>query len=125
FRRENSEKRFDVILYYVWGAPTEALLAALTTHEFAPADPETRLVQVGESAAPTIQLPAAVLRSTALSIMGTAGGPPMEVLTGALEQVLQHAAKGSLRMDVDELPLSELEAAWSRPSTSRRLVFRP
>ena len=34
---------------------------------------EMRLVQVGESAGATISLPAAVLRSTALTIMGTAG----------------------------------------------------
>src|SRR5262249_18805341 len=94
FRRENSEKRFDVIIDYVWGAPTEILLAALTAHEFAAGTSETRLVQVGESAAPTIQLPAAALRSTALTLMGTAGVPAMNVLSAALTQVFDHAARG-------------------------------
>jgi hypothetical protein len=82
-------------------------------------------VQVGDSAAPTIQLPAAVLRSTALSLTGTAGVPAMDVLSAALTQVLDHAAKGHLRIATEQLPLSELEAAWGRPSTSRRLVFHP
>lgn len=125
FRREASSRRFDVIIDYLWGAPTETLLAALTTHEFAASGCETRLVQVGESAAPTIQLGAAAFRSTALTLMGTAGIPAMDVLSAALAQVLDHAAKGQLRIETEPLPLSDLEAAWSRPASPRRLVFRP
>lgn len=125
FRLQNREKRFDVILDYVWGAPTEAVLAAITAQEFAASGSEMRLVQAGESAGPTIQLSAAALRSTALTLMGTAGIPPMEVLSAALTQVFARAAEGRLRIETEQLPLSELEAAWSRPSTLRRLVFRP
>ena len=73
FRREAGEKGFDVIIDYLWGAPTEALLAAITRTEFAVAGSETRLVEAGESAGPSIRLPAAVLRSAALTILGTAG----------------------------------------------------
>ena len=124
FRREHSGKRFDVIIDYLWGAPTEALLAALTEEGLAPSSSETRLVQVGESAAPAIELPAAALRSTALSIMGTAGLPPMEVLSAALAQVLDHASRGHLRMETEEVPLSRLETSWNLPA-ARRLVFRP
>jgi NADPH2:quinone reductase len=126
-RRHNTERRFDLIIDYVWGSPTEALLEALTAHEFAPVGSETRLVQVGESAAPQIQLSAAVLRSTALTIMGTAGIPPMDVLTGTLQQVLASAAEGKLRIETEQVPLAEVEAAWQRPqsSSSPRLVFVP
>jgi NADPH:quinone reductase-like Zn-dependent oxidoreductase len=124
FRRQNSEKRFDVIIDYVWGPPSEALLAAITAREFASSDSETRLVQVGESAAPSIQLSAAALRSVALTLMGTAGIPPMDVLSGALNQVFAHAAKGDLQIETEQFPLSALEAAWQCP-TSRRIVFCP
>jgi NADPH2:quinone reductase len=75
FARQAGEQGFDVIIDYVWGRPTEALLAAITKSEFAAATKEARLVQVGESAGATITLPAAVLRSTALTILGTAGIP--------------------------------------------------
>jgi len=125
FAQQNAAKRFDVIIDYLWGSPTEALLTAITAHEFAAASTETRLVQVGESAAPTINLPAAVLRSTALTILGTAGIPPMDVLTDALHHVLAHAAQGQLRIDTEPLPLSAIESAWSRSNSSRRLVFIP
>jgi NADPH2:quinone reductase len=85
FRREAGKKRFDVIIDNLWGHPTEALLKAITGEEFAIGESETRLVEVGESAGSTITLPAAVLRSTALTILGTGGMPPWDILTDAFQ----------------------------------------
>lgn len=125
FRRAAGEKGFDVIVDYLWGAPTEALLAAVARAEFAVAGTETRLVEVGESAGPTIALPAAVLRSAALTILGTAGIPPREVLTDALEQVMNRAAQGLLRVDRERVALRDIEGAWERDTHGRRLVVIP
>src|SRR6267378_4099323 len=125
FRHEAGEKGFDVIIDYLWGPPTEALLTAITGTEFAVAGSETRLVEVGESAGPTITLPAAVLRSTALRILGTAGIPPWDVLTEAFEQVMKHAASGKLRIETERVPLAEIEDAWERDVHARRLVVIP
>ena len=52
---------FQVVIDYLWGAPTEAFVAAITRKEFAAVTSEIRLVQVGEIAGPTISLPAAAL----------------------------------------------------------------
>src|SRR5229473_3833911 len=125
FRREAGEKGFDVIIDYLWGPPTEALLTAITGTEFAVARSETRLVEVGESAGSTITLPAAVLRSTALTILGTAGIPPREVLTDVLQQVMNHAAQGLLRVDSERVALRDIEGAWERDVRARRLVVIP
>ena len=46
FAREAGEAGFHVVIDYLWGRPTEVLLAALTRREFAVAKNETRLVQV-------------------------------------------------------------------------------
>ncbi|HEY1423426.1 MAG TPA: zinc-binding alcohol dehydrogenase family protein [Candidatus Acidoferrum sp.] len=117
---------FDVILDYLWGSPTEALLAAISKSEFAPIGKETRLVQVGESAGATITLPAAVLRSTAVTIMGTAGIPPMEILFGAMTQVLERGAAGELRIETDRVPLAEIESVWKRAEQpGLRIVVAP
>jgi NADPH2:quinone reductase len=117
---------FDVILDYLWGSPTEALLAALTKSEFMPAGKETRLVQVGESAGSIINLPAAVLRSTAVTILGTAGIPPMEVLFDAMKQVLERGAARELRIETQRVPLADIEAIWKRAGRpSRRIVVAP
>jgi NADPH:quinone reductase-like Zn-dependent oxidoreductase len=123
FLREAGQSGFQVVIDYVWGRPTEAFLAAITGREFAVIQSETRLVQVGESAAPTITLPAAVLRSTALTILGTAGIPPGNVLLEAFQRVMAHAAKGELQIDTERVPLADIENAWQRDPHGRRLVI--
>jgi NADPH:quinone reductase-like Zn-dependent oxidoreductase len=125
FTREAGDGGFNVIIDYVWGRPTEVLLAAITRNEFAAVNPETRLLQVGESAGPTISLPAAVLRSTALTILGTAGMPARDVLVAAMQQVLAWGAAGTLRIETEQVPLTDIEQAWQRPERGRRLVILP
>ncbi len=125
FAREAGDAGFDVVIDYVWGRPTETLLAAITKSEFAVVTKETRLVQVGESAGPTIALPAAVLRSTALTILGTAGIPPREVLVDAMQQVMARAARGELRIETERVPLVDIEKAWQRHESGRRIVVVP
>jgi NADPH:quinone reductase-like Zn-dependent oxidoreductase len=126
FAQEAGEAGFDVIIDYVWGRPTETLLAAITRSEFAVVTKETRLVQVGESAGPTISLPAAVLRSTALTILGTAGIPPRDVLVDAMQQVMARGARGELRIETERVPLADIERAWERQGESgRRMVVIP
>jgi len=125
FRREFDGAGLQVVVDYVWGKPTESLLAAITAREFATIKSEIRLVQVGESAGPTISLPAAVLRSAALTILGTAGIPPHDVLSDALHRVLSCAANGELLIDTDRVPLAEIEGFWGRSSAGRRLVVIP
>jgi NADPH:quinone reductase-like Zn-dependent oxidoreductase len=126
FARAAGDAGFDVVLDYLWGRPTEALLAALTGSEFAAVTKETRLVQVGESAGPTISLPAAVLRSTALTILGTAGIPSREVLVDAMQQVMARAARRELRIETERVPLADIERVWQRQEQpGRRIVVIP
>ena len=114
---------FQVVIDYVWGTPAEAFMAAITRKEFAAIQCETRFVQVGESAAPTITLPAAVLRSTALTILGSAGIPPRDVLVEAFQQVMASAAKGMLHIDTEKVSLADIENAWQRDHLRKRLVI--
>ena len=125
FLHEAREPGFQVVIDYIWGSPVEALLSALTRKEFTAITSATRLVQVGESAGPTISLPAAVLRSTALTILGTAGIPPRDVLADALQKVMAHAARGELRVDTERVPLADIENAWQQGRPRGRLVIIP
>jgi NADPH2:quinone reductase len=122
FRRHG---HYDVIIDYVWNGPTEALLAALTRDEFVETGSEIRLIQVGESAGPQIGLTAAALRSAPLTIRGTAGIPPLDVLGDAFSTVMGHAARGNLRIEIERTPLADVEDAWHRDSGGRRVVFEP
>lgn len=125
FVQEAGQSGFQVVIDFVWGQPAEAFLTAITRSEFAAVQSETRFVQVGESAAPTITLPAAVLRSTAVTILGTAGIPPRDVLVEAFQQVMAYAAKGDLQIETQRIPLAHVENAWQRNQPGCRLVMIP
>ncbi len=125
FVREADESGFQVVIDYLWGHPTEVLLSAMTRRTFAAVGTETRLVQVGESAGPTISLPAAVLRSTALTILGTAGIPGRDVLTDALQRVMSYAGSGELQVDTVSVPLADIATAWEQNQSGRRVVVIP
>jgi len=111
---EVGDSGFQVVLDYVWGSSAEAFFAATTRREFAAIKSEIRFVQAGESAGPTISLPAAVLRSAALTILGTAGIPSRDILVGAFEKVMALAASRELYIDTERVPLSGVEEAWQR-----------
>lgn len=125
FAEQAGDTGYGVIIDYLWGRPTEALLDYMTRKEFANADQEARLVQVGESAGPTISLPAAVLRSSALTILGTAGIPSRDILLDAFQEVMTRAARGELRIDIEQVSLEDVESAWQRDSGGRRFVLIP
>lgn len=117
---------FQVVIDYVWGPPTEALLASITRRGFRTATAETRLVQVGQMAAPTLTLPADVLRSTALTISGSGGFAPPSVLARAYGRLVEYAAEGRLRIDVEETPLAQVEQSWLHgDQDGRRRVLIP
>lgn len=125
FAQQAGDAGYGVIVDYLWGRPTEVLLDSMTRKEFANVKSEARLIQAGESAGQAISLSAAVLRSSAITILGTAGIPPRDVLIDAFGQVMTRAARGELRIDVEQISLEDVENAWQRDSRGRRLVFIP
>ncbi|MFZ0912628.1 MAG: zinc-binding alcohol dehydrogenase family protein [Candidatus Korobacteraceae bacterium] len=125
FTREAGEAGFNVIIDYLWGPPTEALLSAITRSDFAPASGRIRFVQVGESAGPTISLSAAALRSSGLEILGGGSGSAasLDTLLNAYHQVLSRVAGGELRIQTELVPLTDVETAWERKSRARLVII--
>jgi NADPH:quinone reductase-like Zn-dependent oxidoreductase len=116
----------DVVIDYLWGRPTEALIAAISRGRLTHAAPRVRLVEVGDSAGPTITLPAQILRSSGLEIVGSGAGTiPLQAIMAALPQFIDCAASGDLRLGVDQVPLIQVEEAWQRDQHGRRLVLMP
>jgi NADPH2:quinone reductase len=127
FAREAGEQGIDVIIDYLWGKPTEALISALTRSDFKSSSSRIRLVQAGESAGPVISLPAAALRSSRLELLGAGSGsaPPAEMWVEARQQLMSNLTCGKLRIDTDRIPLADIEDAWRCKPRGRRLVIVP
>jgi NADPH:quinone reductase-like Zn-dependent oxidoreductase len=115
----------DIVLDYLWGAPTEALVEALTGNDLTAEPRTTRLIEIGAIAGPTISLPGAALRSSGLELYGAGGGSvPMQAIIEAVPQILEHAARGDLKLETKKVPLAEVEKTWNEKE-DRRVVFIP
>jgi NADPH:quinone reductase-like Zn-dependent oxidoreductase len=128
FAREAGDNGFDVIIDFLWGPTTEALLAAITRKDLKPASSRVRLVEVGKIAGPTISLAAAVLRSSRLEILGAGSGNAAaspEIWIEAVRQLMSNIGRGTLRIDIERVPLGEVENAWHQEQHGRRAVIIP
>ncbi|MGH9775801.1 MAG: quinone oxidoreductase family protein [Candidatus Acidiferrales bacterium] len=125
FSREAGDTGYNVIVDYLWGRPTEMLLAALTRKEFLVEPSNVRLLPIGESAGPAISLRADVFRSAGLAIPG-GGFPAPQVFLDIYNELMARAASGQLRIETECAPLSDVERAWQRGDLDgRRLVIVP
>ncbi len=117
-------KGIDVVIDYLWGRPTELLLEALAKGFKASSTPATRLVEVGASAGPNISLAGAILRSVDLTLLGSGfGSAALDVIFAAIPTIFALATEGKLKIDVEPVPLADVEAAWTRTEKGRRIVF--
>lgn len=120
-----NESSVDVVLDYLWGAPAEALLAAMSTHAPGEAARRVRYVQIGSLAGATATVPAAALRSSRLELLGSGlGSISNEELVQAVGGVLRAAKEAKLQVAAEARPLRDVERAWSAEA-ERRVVFVP
>jgi len=126
FRRE-AALGLDVVVDFVWGAVTEALISVLIQpdlHAAAHAG-DLRLVDVGAIGGPAISLPGAALRGARLTILGSGTGnyPPPDLLRTFVAEILARAAKGEIGVETVARPLTEAAEAWTARDDGRRVVL--
>lgn len=118
--REAAPDGVHLIIDPVWGAPAVAALTALAARG--------RLVQIGQSAGATAEVPSAVVRGKLVSILGhTNFAVPRETRQAAYGQMVSHAIAGQLRAEVERVPLRDVVAAWERQAAGpgHKLVLVP
>lgn len=126
FRSEIAGEGVDVVLDYLWGAPAEAALAAIAQKGLKNASARIRFIQIGNSAAPTITLPAATLRSSGLELLGSGfGSASMDEIFQALREFFEVAAKTPFQASLKTVPLRDVESVWNNPERDARIVFQP
>jgi NADPH:quinone reductase-like Zn-dependent oxidoreductase len=120
--KEQFAEGVDVVIDYLWGKTAECLLyaGAKAGREAVP----IRFVQIGAVSGPEITLPSAVLRSSAVVLMGSGiGSLSLERLIKATRNLLHATVSGGFKIATRTFPLSEVEQAWSINDNSRRTVF--
>ncbi|SAK60789.1 zinc-containing alcohol dehydrogenase superfamily protein [Caballeronia fortuita] len=111
----------DIVLDYLWGPSARAMLMAAA--RASDAQRALRFVQIGSISGGEIALPAAVLRSSAITLIGSGlGSIAFERLLVTVRAVLDAAASGGLHVDAKAVPLAELDAHWD-DDDGMRTVF--
>jgi NADPH2:quinone reductase len=125
FRSQLTGPGVDVVLDYLWGPPAEALLAAVAQNGGKMASPAIRFVQIGSTAGADIKLPAAILRSTNIQLLGSGfGSASMPEILAAVKDLFDVAGRTPFEIDVKTVPLRDVESVWNQPERER-IVFIP
>ena len=111
------EAPFDIVLDYLWGKPSELVLAALAQVKFMR---QVKFVTIGNMAASTISLASQVLRSRDLVLLGSgigasSGEEISRYFAGNLPEIFAFAASGKLTLPVHEFSLQQISEAWDTP----------
>jgi NADPH2:quinone reductase len=118
--REAADGDVDVVIDPLWGEPAAAALGTLGVGG--------RLIQIGQSAGAEATLASAFVRGRLADIRGhTNFLAPDETRREAYAAMTAHAAAGRLTVDVERIPLRDVETAWARQrdGARRKLVQVP
>lgn len=114
----------DVVLDYLWGEVTEQFLPIILQARTDHSQP-LNWVEIGSMAGADIKLPAAFLRSTALTLLGSGmGSVPARAFVKELPELAQLISEGHFNVPIEVAPLSQVSEMWLK-ETGKRLVFNP
>lgn len=113
----------SIVLDFVWGKSASLILNAATAHAPGCAAPRIRYVNIGAMGGAEITMPAAVLRSSGLELMGSGLGSVAHAdLVRCIGEMFQASAAGGFKIATTARPLSEVEQHWAEASAAR-MVF--
>ena len=120
FRDSSGAEGPTYVFDALWGEPLVAAVQA--------AAPGATVVNLGQSAGPTAELPSGAVRGKNLNIHGHfAFGVPPEVFAEHYPRLVRHALAGEIQLDVERVPLDDVTDAWRRQASGEgaKLVLVP
>lgn len=116
----------DVVLDYLWGAPTAAAMTAIVTQRV-DAGRVLDWIEIGSMAGSTAAIPSAALRASGLRIVGSGqGSVSTRDILSELPSLAEELSSGRLDIAARTIPLTDVEQGWNTPPDStERLVIVP
>jgi NADPH:quinone reductase-like Zn-dependent oxidoreductase len=115
----------DVVIDYLWGAPTAEAMAAVVTHRTDRGQP-LNWIEIGSMAGTTATILSAALRAARLQIVGSGqGSVPTRDIVAELSDLAAAITSGAFQVDAQAVPLAGVTAAWADTSSHQRLVIVP
>lgn len=112
----------NIVLDYLWGSSALSLVNSIAKNS--PQDMLVRYVQIGSIAGATIPFSASVLRSSGLRLMGSGlGSLSIPAMLTSVSQVLKNVPTAGLKINIQQIPLSQVEASWNMTVSDTRTVL--
>lgn len=103
----------DVVVDYVWGAPSAAAMTALVTARGARGD-RLDWVAIGSTAGQEAPVPSAALRASGLTIVGSGQGSVGTAgFVAELPGIVAAIADGTITVQATRVPVQDVAAAWT------------
>jgi NADPH:quinone reductase-like Zn-dependent oxidoreductase len=116
----------QVVLDYLWGPSAELILKAAAGHGAPQGEPRIRFVQIGSIGGNAITLPAQLLRSSGVELLGSGlGSLSAQQILQSLSEMFAAVNKVHFAIDIHRVPLAKVEEAWTWKDDGQRIVFIP
>jgi hypothetical protein len=107
--------------------PSAEMILRAAQGQGGPGDaPPIRFVQIGSISGGTIALPAQLLRTSGIELLGSGLGSlsPTSIVS-ALRTMVDAATSEHFEVNAEAVPLQKIEEAWSMTTGNRRIVSQP
>lgn len=112
----------DIVIDYLWGRSAERLL--ISAAKAGSGASPMRFVQVGSISGSEISLPSAVLRASAIELMGSGkGSVSADKLLEITNTVLRSTRPARLDISFRKVPFADFDTAWPKNDSTSRTVF--
>ena len=125
-RLADAASEVDVVIDYLWGAPTAAAIPALLTARTDRGSALTWL-QIGSVAGATAALPSVAFRSANFRVLGSGqGSVSTSAIVAELPELATQIGRGVFTVNPVTVPLADVEQVWTAPtSPGERVVVVP
>ncbi len=125
FEKNKGGDGYDVVIDFLWGHPAEILLKSFIPKNMGLPKKRIRYIPIGAKAGDGAYVTGEMLRTSGLELYGMGKVTPEEITAG-VTLVWQWIKENKLHMDIEKVPLANIEKAWQRDDLAgKRLVIIP